>query len=107
MPRLESRPAPSRVMSVLSPVLALGLTVLCGIVLFALLGKDPARGLSMFFVEPFRGAYAVSEIAVKATPLMIIALGLAICYRANVWNIGAEGQYILGAIAAAGVALQA
>jgi simple sugar transport system permease protein len=94
-------------MSVLSPVLALGLTVLCGIVLFALLGKDPARGLSMFFVEPFRGAYGLSEIAVKATPLMIIALGLGVCYRANVWNIGAEGQYILGAIAAAGVALQA
>jgi simple sugar transport system permease protein len=94
-------------MSVLSPLFALGLTVLFGIVLFALLGKDPVRGLSMFFVEPFRGAYAVSEIAVKATPLMLIALGLAICYRANVWNIGAEGQYILGAIAAAGVALQA
>jgi simple sugar transport system permease protein len=61
----------------------------------------------MFFVAPFHGAYGLSEIAVKATPLMLIALGLAICYRANVWNIGAEGQYILGAIAAAGVALQA
>jgi simple sugar transport system permease protein len=94
-------------MSLLSPVFALGLTVLFGIVLFAVLGKDPARGLEMFFVAPFRGAYGLSEIAVKATPLMLIALGLAICYRANVWNIGAEGQYILGAIAATAVALQA
>jgi simple sugar transport system permease protein len=94
-------------MSLLSPVFALGLTVLSGIVLFALLGKDPARGLEMFFVAPFHGAYGLSEIAVKATPLMLIALGLAICYRANVWNIGAEGQYILGAIAATSVALQA
>src|SRR5690349_20719606 len=107
MPRLEARPAPSRLMSFASPLLALVLTVACGAALFALLGKDPGRGLAMFFVEPFRGAHGVSEIAVKATPLMLIALGLAVSYRANVWNIGAEGQFILGAIAASGVALQA
>jgi simple sugar transport system permease protein len=107
LPRLEARPAPSRAFAVASPLLALALTVACGIALFALLGKDPARGLAVFFVEPFRGAYALSEIAVKATPLMLIGLGLAVCYRANVWNIGAEGQYVLGAIFASGVALQA
>ena len=107
MLRLEPRPAPSRAMSLLSPLLALAATVVIGIALFALLGKDPARGLAMFFVEPFRGAYAVSELCVKATPLMLIGLGLAVCYRANVWNIGAEGQFLLGAIAATWVALQA
>jgi simple sugar transport system permease protein len=107
LPRLEARPAPSRAFAVASPLLALALTVAFGIVLFALLGKDPMRGLAMFFVEPFRGAYALSEIAVKATPLMLIGLGLAVCYRANVWNIGAEGQYVLGAIFASGVALHA
>ena len=107
MLRLEPRPAPSRAMSLLSPVLALAVTVAIGIALFALLGKDPARGLAMFFVEPFRGAYAVSELCVKATPLMLIGLGLAVCYRANVWNIGAEGQFVLGAIAATWVALRA
>ena len=107
MLRLEARAAPSRAMAIASPVLALAITVAVGIGLFALLGKDPARGLAMFFVEPFRGAYALSELAVKATPLMLIGLGLAVCYRANVWNIGAEGQYVLGAIAASGVALQA
>ena len=107
MLRLEVRPAPSRLMSMASPVLALAVTVLAGIALFALLGKDPSRGLAMFFVEPLRGAYAVSELCVKATPLMLIGLGLAVCYRANVWNIGAEGQFVLGAIAASGVAMQA
>ncbi len=107
MLRLEARPAPSRAMSLLSPLIALAITVLAGIVLFALLGKDPARGLAMFFVEPFRGAYSLSEICVKATPLMLIGLGLSVCYRANVWNIGAEGQFVLGAIAATWVALHA
>jgi simple sugar transport system permease protein len=107
MLRLEARPAPSKAMSLLSPVIALVVTVLVGVALFALLGKDPARGLSMFFVEPFRGAYALSELCVKATPLMLIGLGLAVCYRANVWNIGAEGQFVLGAIAASGVAMHA
>ena len=107
MLRLEARPAPSRAMSLLSPLIALAITVLAGIVLFALLGKDPARGLAMFFVEPFRGTYSLSEICVKATPLMLIGLGLSVCYRANVWNIGAEGQFVLGAIAATWVALQA
>src|SRR5471032_2450232 len=107
MLQLEARAAPSKAMSLLSPVIALAITVVAGIALFALLGKDPSRGLAMFFVEPFRGAYAVSELCVKATPLMLIALGLAVCYRANVWNIGAEGQFVLGAIAASGVAMHA
>jgi len=107
MLKLEARATPSKVMSVASPVLALAITVVAGVVLFMLLGKDPVRGLSMFFVEPFRGAYALSELAMKATPLMLIGLGLAVCYRANVWNIGAEGQYILGAITASWVAMQA
>ena len=107
MLRLEARPTPSRAMSLLSPLIALAITVVAGIALFALLGKDPARGLAMFFVEPFRGAYAVSELCVKATPLLLIGLGLAVCYRANVWNIGAEGQFVLGAIAASWVAMQA
>jgi ABC-type uncharacterized transport system permease subunit len=107
MLRLEARPAPSRAMSLLSPLLALAITVAVGVALFALLGRDPVRGLGVFFVEPFRGAYAVSELCVKATPLLLIGLGLAVCYRANVWNIGAEGQFVLGAIAASWVALHA
>jgi simple sugar transport system permease protein len=75
--------------------------------LFVLLGKDPLRGLQMFFWEPLKSAYALGELMVKATPLLVIALGLAVCYRSNVWNIGAEGQFVIGAVAAGGVALLA
>src|ERR1700704_79229 len=107
MLKLEVRPAPSRVMSVASPLLALALTVVIGVVLFMLLGKDPVRGLYVFFVEPLKSWYALSELAMKATPLLLIALGLAVCFRSNVWNIGAEGQFIVGAIAAGGVAMLA
>jgi ABC-type uncharacterized transport system permease subunit len=107
MLRLELRPQPSRLWSLASPLLALALTVLLGVMLFALLGKDPVRGLQMFFWEPLKSAYAISELMVKTTPLVLIALGLAVCFRSNVWNIGAEGQYLIGAICAAGVALQA
>ncbi|MDE2275425.1 MAG: ABC transporter permease [Burkholderiales bacterium] len=105
--RLEARPLPSRPMALLSPLLALAITVLVGVGLFVLLGKDPASGLRMFFVEPVKNLYALSELSVKATPLILIALGLAVCYRANVWNIGAEGQYIFGALGAGWVAMQA
>src|SRR5439155_9711837 len=74
---------------------------------FILLGKDPLRGLQVFFIEPAKNAYPLSELAMKATPLLLIALGLAVCFRSNVWNIGAEGQFIIGAIAASGVAMLA
>jgi simple sugar transport system permease protein len=104
---LEARPEPSRLMAVVSPLLALAMTVVIGMALFIVLGKDPLRGLELFFVEPVKSGYALSELAIKATPLLLIALGLAVCFRSNVWNIGAEGQYILGAIAAGGVAMMA
>jgi ABC-type uncharacterized transport system permease subunit len=107
MLKLEARPQPSAAMSVASPLIALAITVVVGVILFTALGKDPVRGLQMFFVEPVKNAYALSEIAIKATPLALIALGLAVCYRSNVWNIGAEGQFVLGAIFASGVAMQA
>ena len=107
MLRLEARPQPSQVWSYGSPILALLLTVAIGVVMFIALGKNPLRGLEMFFWLPINSGYAVGELLVKATPLLIIALGLAVCFRSNVWNIGAEGQYIVGAIFAGGVALLA
>jgi ABC-type uncharacterized transport system permease subunit len=107
MLRLEARPEASRAMSIASPLIALAITVVIGTALFVLLGKDPLRGLAVFFFEPLKSVYALSELAMKATPLLVIALGLAVCFRSNVWNIGAEGQFILGAIAASGVAMLA
>jgi simple sugar transport system permease protein len=105
MLRLEPRPQPSRALSLASPVIALALTAVIAALLFAALGKDPLRGLSMFFVEPLNGWRPVSEVLLKATPLVLCALGLAVCYRSNVWNIGAEGQFLLGAIVGGGAAL--
>jgi simple sugar transport system permease protein len=105
--KLEARPQPSALWSYSSPLLALVVTVIIGVALFVALGKDPVSGLRVFFWEPVRSAYGLGELAVKATPLLLIALGLAVCFRSNVWNIGAEGQYVLGAVAASGVAILA
>jgi simple sugar transport system permease protein len=107
MLKLEARAEPSNAWTYGSPLLALLVTVLIGTIMFTALGKDPLKGLEMFFWQPIHNAYALGELMVKATPLLIIALGLAVCFRSNVWNIGAEGQYIIGAIFAAGVALLA
>jgi simple sugar transport system permease protein len=107
MLKLEARPQPSPGWTYGSPLLALAVTVLIGVLLFVALGKDPVSGLRVFFWDPIKSPYALGELTVKATPLLLIALGMAVCFRSNVWNIGAEGQYVLGAIAASGVALLA
>jgi general nucleoside transport system permease protein len=104
---LEARPIASKFWSMASPLLAILITVAVGALIFAAMGKDPVRGLAVFFWEPIKSTYALSELAVKATPLILIALGLAVCFRSNVWNIGAEGQYLLGALFGGGVALTA
>jgi simple sugar transport system permease protein len=105
--KLIARPAPSRAWTYASPLLALIVTVLVGLTIFSLLDKDPLRGLTMFFWEPIKSGYAVGELLVKATPLLIIALGLSVCFRSGVWNIGAEGQFVMGAIFAGWMALNA
>ncbi len=107
MLRLEPRAQPSQTWRYASPLLALAITVVLGVMLFVALGKDPVRGLQVFFWEPIKSVYALSELMVKATPLLLIALGLAVCFRSNVWKIGAEGQFVMGAVFAAGVALMA
>lgn len=105
MLELIPRAEPSRPMQFATPLIALGLTVLAGFVLFALLGKDPLRALGYIFVSPLSSARGVSELTVKATPLILIATGLAFGFRAGIWNIGAEGQFIAGALAGGTVAL--
>jgi ABC-type uncharacterized transport system permease subunit len=104
-PRLEPRPEVSRAMTVATPVIAVALTVLTGFVLFALMGYDPGESLFYFFVSPILSVYGLAELAIKATPLVLIATGLAIGFRAGVWNIGAEGQLTLGAIAGGALGL--
>jgi len=103
--RLEARPEPSRLAAWLSPAIAT-LAVLCiGLVLFSAMGKNPWQALYVFFIEPLDTLYDVGELLLKASPIMLCAIGLAVGYRANVWNIGAEGQLIMGAIFGGGVAL--
>jgi ABC-type uncharacterized transport system permease subunit len=96
---LEKRPEQSKVMSVLSPVIAIGLTVIVGGIIFALRGFDPLEALYVYFVEPLTEWWSIQAVIVKATPLVLIGVGLAVCYLANVWNIGAEGQLTIGAVA--------
>ncbi len=105
MLELEARAEPSRLMSWASPLLAVALMLAGGALVFAALGKNPSEGFRIFFLNPVKDLYGVSELLLKATPLMLCAIGLAIGFRANVWNIGAEGQFMLGAVAATGVAL--
>jgi simple sugar transport system permease protein len=96
---LIRRPEHSLIMSFLSPVLAIGLTLVLGFVIFAAIGIDPFRGIYLYFVEPLTLAWSIEEILVKAIPIVLIAVGLSLCYLANNWNIGAEGQFTAGAIA--------
>ena len=76
--KLEPRPAPSKVLTLASPLIALAITVVIGVILFMSLGKDPVAGLRMFFIEPLKSGYALSELSLKATPLILIALGLSV-----------------------------
>ncbi|HEY3656490.1 MAG TPA: ABC transporter permease [Steroidobacteraceae bacterium] len=87
-----------------SPLAALAMLATVFLTL-SVLGKDPVAAFKVFFVEPFGSLYGIGELLLKATPLMICALGLAVGYRANVWNIGAEGQFTMGAIAGSGIGL--
>jgi len=106
--RLEKRAQPSARVAALTPVLAVLATMLAGGLLFALLGKDPLVAIRTIFWDPVFGEFAFyyrGQLLVKGGPLILIAIGLSLGFRAGIWNIGAEGQYIVGAIAGAAVGL--
>jgi general nucleoside transport system permease protein len=103
---LERRAERSTVAAIASPLIAIALTLVTMTLLFVLLGKNPFAALWVYFIDPLTDAYSLQEIAVKATPLVMIALGLSVCYLANVWNIGAEGQFLIGAVAGSWVAVK-
>ena len=105
MLRLEPRGAHSKLWTYASPVLAMALTVVTSAIIFSVLGKDPLESLYVFLVAPLVSSSGLPELFVKAAPLILIGVGLSLGFRANVWNIGAEGQYTLGAIFAGGLAL--
>lgn len=103
--KLEPRQTPSKIWLIFSPLVALLGTVITGIFLFSFLGKSSIAALQTLFILPLSNLYGLTEIAVKAAPILLIAVGLAVCFQAKVWNIGAEGQFIIGAIFSSTVAL--
>ena len=109
MIRLEKRLEPSRMMTAVTPVIAVVLTMIVGGIMFALLGKPPFEAIRIIFWDPLFdpnfSSYSRPQLLVKAGPLILIAIGLSLGFRAGIWNIGAEGQYIIGAICGAGVGL--
>ncbi len=102
---LEKRKEPSRAMVWLTPVLAVVLTMAVGAVVFSILGFNGPAAVWEVFVRPLITLRKWQDLGLKAAPLVMIALGLSIGFRANVWNIGAEGQYIVGGLAGTGIAL--
>lgn len=95
---LVRRQEQSKLFSALSPFIAFGLTLIAGAILFALLGKNPFTALYAFFISPLTELWSVHELLIKAAPLILIAVGLSVCFVSNNWNIGAEGQFTVGAI---------
>ena len=105
MIRLEPRKDVSPAMGYLAPALAVLVTAFAGTLIFAALGKDPIEAMRLFFIQPLGDWFSISEMIVKATPLILIAIGLSFGFRAGVWNIGAEGQFTIGALAGGATAL--
>ena len=103
---LEKRAERSTTIALVSPLIAIGMTIVTMSILFVILGKNPIAALAVYFITPLTDSYSLQEIAVKASPLVMIAIGLSLCYLANVWNIGAEGQFLVGAVAGSWLAVK-
>ena len=105
IPTIVSRPQSSNLMNVLVPIIAVILTLLTGSIIFSIMGFNPLFALHTFFISPISTSYGISELLVKATPLALIAIGLAFCFKNNIYNIGAEGQLTMGAIFGGGIGI--
>src|SRR3977135_1646136 len=103
---LEKRAERSNTIALVSPLIAIGLTIVTMSILFAILGKNPISALGVYFIDPLTHSYSRQEIAWKPPPLVMIAIGLSLCYLANAWNIGAEGQFLIGAVAGSWLAVK-
>ena len=104
-PTITSRPQSSNIMNIFVPIIAVILTLITGSIIFSLMGFNPIFALHTFFISPISTTYGISELLVKATPLALIATGLAFCFKNNIYNIGAEGQLTMGAIFGGGIGI--
>lgn len=95
---LEPRPDKSLALEIGAPIAALAAAILLGGIVIWLMGKSPTLAFEVYFITPLLEDWSLQEIAVKACPLVLIAIGLSFCFRANLWNIGAEGQFIMGGL---------
>jgi len=104
-PTVVSRPQSSNLMNIIVPIIAVILTLITGSIIFSLMGFNALFALHTFFISPISSTYGISELLVKATPLALIAIGLAFCFKNNIYNIGAEGQLTMGAIFGGGIGI--
>ena len=104
-PTITSRPQSSNIMNIFVPIIAVILTLITGSIIFSLMGFNPFFALHTFFISPISTTYGISELLIKATPLALIAIGLAFCFKNNIYNIGAEGQLTMGAIFGGGIGI--
>jgi len=103
--KIERNPTPSKLMTLSVLILSLGATLFIAAIILWTQGVNPWHAYARIFVGAFGSWHGVSETLTKAIPLLLCGLGLTVAFRANFWNIGAEGQLLLGAFAATGVAL--
>ena len=104
-PSIEARNQPSTFVNILVPIIAVFLTLITGAIIFYIMGFDPIFALYTFFISPISNSYGISELFLKASPLALIAIGLAFCFKNNLYNIGAEGQLTMGAIFGGGIGI--
>jgi len=104
--RLERRLEQPRWLVWLSPLILITLALLVGAILLRWTGADPWSVYLRMARTAFGDRYGWSDTTVKATPLILAGLGVAVAFRMRLWNIGAEGQIFLGAWFATGVALR-
>ena len=103
--RLVPRERVTRFLGLRVAVTAIVISAAMGALLFHLAGAPPIDAFVVLFTEPFGSEFGISETLLTATPLLLCGLAVAMAYRVGLWNIGAEGQLYVGALAAAGVAL--
>ncbi|WP_097460850.1 ABC transporter permease [Mangrovitalea sediminis] len=96
--RLQRRARPSFAMRLGAPLLAVLVAAVIACGLLAASGKAPLDGFYALFLAPLTQASGWADVLTKSAPLALIGAGLVVAFRSRVWNIGAQGQYIAGAV---------